>query len=223
MNGSIAGKCSRMSSHNPVNDRKALRRSAAVSKVCGNRTRISYRVRSRGNLANNPSSFALSVSDRSLGWRRNSHIRERNSFRSALDSWALYAWVIFPPLPVHGLVELLGDVETIDDCPGVGQQSPAGVVERLAHVSPVRLYLPPLLLRHLPQAVPARRLVPPLGHGEHLGPVGVGQIRQERDIEFVPLLQAQLVDPHVTDQPLGIDLFGLGVGQLVADDQADGL
>src|SRR5262249_41152249 len=147
MNGSIAGKCSRMSSPNPVNDRKALRRSAAVSKVCGNRTRISYRVRSRGNLANNPSSFALSVSDRSLGWRRNSHIRERNSFRSALDSWALYARVIFPPLPVPGLVALLGAGLEPGQAVGVpvshrhiGQR--VGLLRGLAEAEPIQIVGP---------------------------------------------------------------------------------
>jgi uncharacterized membrane protein len=42
-----------------------------------------------------------------------------------LDSFALYARVIFFPLAVDGLVELLGDVEAIDHRPGLGQQSPA--------------------------------------------------------------------------------------------------
>ena len=131
--------------------------------------------------------------------------------------------MIFFPLPVHGLVELLGDVEAVHDRLGVGQQPPAGVVERLGHVRPVRLHLPPLSLGQLLQALPARRLVPPLGHGQHLRPLRVRQVGQDGDEEFVPLLQAQLVDAHVGDDPPGIDLLGLGVGQLVADDQPDRL
>ena len=53
------------------------------------------------------------------GRRRNSHIRDRNAFRSAFDSFFLYARVIFFPLAVHGLVELLGDVEPVHDRPGL--------------------------------------------------------------------------------------------------------
>jgi hypothetical protein len=143
--------------------------------------------------------------------------------RSAFDSFFLYARVIFPPLPVHGLVELLGDMEPVHHCFGILQQLPTGGVEGRAHVGPVRLHLPPLLRRQLLQTLLARRLIAPLGHRQHLGPVGVGQVGQDRDVQLVPLLQAQLVDPDVMDHPLGIDLLGLGVGQLVADDQADRL
>jgi hypothetical protein len=110
-----------MSSHNPVNDRKAFRRSAAVSKICWNRTRMSYSVRNRGNLTNNCSSFAFSSSDSSCGLRRNFHISDRNSLRSAFDSFCLYARVIFPPLPVHRRVELLGDMEAVHDGSSVRQ------------------------------------------------------------------------------------------------------
>src|SRR5262249_4748726 len=59
------------------------------------RTRIAYSCRSRGSLRNNPSSFSLSSRDSSFGSRRNSHTSERNSFRWATDSFALYARVIF--------------------------------------------------------------------------------------------------------------------------------
>jgi hypothetical protein len=62
-----------------------------------------------------------------------------------------------------------------------------------------------------------------LGHGQHLGPFRVGQVREDRDVQLVPLLQAQLVNADVLDHPPGIDLLGLGVGELVADDQADRL
>jgi hypothetical protein len=118
-----------------------------VSKICPNRTRMSYSVRSRGNVWNSFSSFTFSSSLRSAGFRRNSHISDRNSFRWAFDSFALYARVIFPPLPVHGLVELLGDVEPVHHRLGVRQQIPAGGVERRGHVRPVRPHLPSLLWR----------------------------------------------------------------------------
>ena len=77
--------------------------------------------------------------------------------------------MIFPPLPIDGLVELLGDVEAVDHRPGVGQQAPAGGVQRRPHVRPVRPHLPPLPLRQSFQALPAGRLIPPRGHGQGHG------------------------------------------------------
>src|SRR3954470_16031689 len=151
MNGSIAGKCSRISSHNPVSQRRACRRSLAVSKISWNRTRISRSFRKRGSFSNSPSSLAVSSSVRPLGLRRSSRISERNSFRWALVSFALYARVIFPPLPVHGLVEQLGDMEAVHDRSGIREEAPAGGMERRPHVGPVGLHLLPLLVRQLLQ------------------------------------------------------------------------
>ena len=131
--------------------------------------------------------------------------------------------MIFPPLPVHGFVELLGDVEAVDHRLGMGQQAPTGGVQGRPHVGPVGLHLPALVLGQLFQARLAGRLVPPLGHRQHLGPVGVGQVGQDRDVQLVPLLEAQLVDADIVDRPLGIDLLGPGVCELVADDPADRL
>jgi len=136
---------------------------------------------------------------------------------------ALYARVIFFPLAVHRLVEQLGDVEPVHHRLGVGQQPPAGVVERLGHVRPVRRHPPTLLRGQFFQALAGRRLVAALSHRQHRRPLRVGQVGQDRDEEPVPLLQAQLVDTHVADDPLGINLLGLSVGQLVVDDQADHL
>src|SRR6516164_6086787 len=146
MNASISGNSFRMSSHSPVRWYSARRRVRAVSKIRWKRTWISYSTPSRGSRVNSASRFARSSGDTSSGRRRNSHIRARNSLRSAFDSFALYARVIFFPLPVHGLVELLGDVEAVHHAAGVRQLVPAGVVERLAHVGPVGLHLPPLRL-----------------------------------------------------------------------------
>jgi hypothetical protein len=130
--------------------------------------------------------------------------------------------VIFPPLPVDPLVEELGDMEPVHHRPGVGQQVPAGVVKGLPHVGPVRLHLLPLLRREVFQAFPGRRLIPALRHGQHRRPVGVRQVGQDRDVQPVPLLQAQLVDPDVRHDPFGGDLLSLGVRQLVTNDQGDG-
>src|SRR5207237_2582516 len=116
--------------------RSAFRRSRPLSKIFWNRTRISYSARNRGNWRKSPSNFCLSSLVRSRGSRRNSHISDRNSFRSAFDSLALYARVIFFPLAVDGLVERLGDVEAVHHRLGVRQQGPAGVVERGRHVRP---------------------------------------------------------------------------------------
>src|SRR4051812_7754856 len=109
MHDSNSGQSSRMSSHSSVKERRALCRLGAVSKMRWKRTRNSYRVRSRGSLANKVSSFVFSSSDNSCGLRRNSHIKERNSLRCAFESFALYARVIFFPLAIDGLVEVLGD------------------------------------------------------------------------------------------------------------------
>src|SRR5437660_10645081 len=100
---------------------------------------MSYRVRSRGNLTNNRSSLAFSSSDRSCGLRRNSHISDRNSFRSAFDSLALYARVIFFSLAVDGLIELLGAMSASHHRLGVAQQPMQGIVDCLRHVRTVRL------------------------------------------------------------------------------------
>src|SRR5271157_348840 len=123
MKAANSGKWSSMSRNNSINARWALRRSVALSKILWNRTRSSYNVRNGGNFPNSLSSFSLSSRESSSGRRRNSHIHERNSFRSARDSFALYARVIFFPLAVDGLVELLGDVEAVDHGPGVEQQA----------------------------------------------------------------------------------------------------
>jgi hypothetical protein len=95
--------------------------------------------------------------------------------------------------------------------------------ERRGHVRPPRLDLLPLPLGQLLQAVQPRRLVPPLGHGQHLLTLRVREVGQDRDEELVPLPQAQFVDSPIGDDPQRIDLLGLGVGLLVAVDQPDRL
>src|SRR6516225_5938836 len=173
MNPSNSSEKSSMSRNKPTKARSALCRSWAVSKIFWKRNRSSYSARSRGSFPNSARSFCLSGPDNSQGLRRNSHISERNSFRWTFDSLALYARVIFFPLLVDRLVEQLGDVKAIDHRLGLGQQRPAGVVERLGHIGPVGLHLLPLLKGQLFQAFAGRCLVPPVGHRQHLGLFGV--------------------------------------------------
>src|SRR5262245_26374741 len=135
---SSSGEKSNMSRNKSIKARWARRRSWAVSKIFWNRRRNSYSVRSLGSFPNSASSFSFSVRDNVRGSRRNSHISARNSLRRTFGSFALYARVIFFPLAVDGLVELLGDVEAVHDRLGLGQQVPAGAVEGLGHVRPVR-------------------------------------------------------------------------------------
>src|SRR5947209_12586499 len=114
MNPSNSSEKSSMSRKSPTRARRAFRRSQVLSKILWKRTRNSCSVRSPGTCRNSASSFCLSARVSSCGLRRNSHSKQRNSCRSALDSFALYARQIFFPLAVDGLVKLLGDVEAID-------------------------------------------------------------------------------------------------------------
>jgi hypothetical protein len=135
----------------------------------------------------------------------------------------LYARVIFFPPAVDGLVEQLGDVEPVHHRRRSWQQRLTGVVERLGHVRPVRPHPAALTFAEFFQAFPGGGFVAALGHGQHLGVLRVGQVGQDGDEPLVPLLQAQLVDAHVGDDPRRIDRLGAGVGELVADDQLDHL
>ena len=58
-------------------------------------------------------------------------------------------------------------------------------------------------------------------HGEHLRRIRVGQVRQQRHVQLVPLLEADFVHAHVSDQPHRVD--PLVILQLVLDDQFHGL
>src|SRR5437763_8398684 len=140
MKASNSGKSSSMSTNKSSKARCAFHRSPAASKIFWKRTRNACSSRNRGNLPNSTSSCCSSSFVSSCGLRRNSHIKERNSFRSAFESFALYARVIFFSLGVDRFIELLGYVETVHHRLGVGQQAPTGVVERLRHVGPVRLH-----------------------------------------------------------------------------------
>jgi hypothetical protein len=114
-------------------------------------------------------------------------------------------------------------MKAIDHGLGVRQQLPASVVEGRGHVGSIRLHPLPLRFAQLFQAFSGSSLVPSFRHGQHLGPLGVGQVRQNGGVQLVSLLQTQLIDAHVGKHPLRIDVLGLGVGPLVADDQSDRL
>ncbi len=127
--------------------------------------------------------------------------------------------MIFFPLAVDGLVEQLSNMKAIHHRLGLWQQVSTGVVKRLSHVGSVRLDLQPLLGSQFFQAFSGGCFIPARFHGHDLGTFRVGQVRQDENPELVPFLQAQVVDAQVGDPSLGIDLPGLNIGQLVADDQ----
>jgi hypothetical protein len=124
--------------------------------------------------------------------------------------------VIFFPLGVQRLVEQLGYVKAIGHAARLGQKILAGFVERRPQVGSVRADLLPLWLRQLPQTRFAGGFVASLGYGQHLRMIRVRPIGQHRDVELVPLLQTDLINPHVGNDPVGIDL--LVVAHLIADD-----
>src|SRR6516164_9324472 len=136
-NFSRSGKASMASKHNFVNANDAWRRRVVVSKIVLKRTRSSYSVRSDGICVNNFSSLARSSGVRSLGSRRNSHICERNSFRSAGDNFALCCRVIFFSLAVDGVVPQLGHMKTINYSSRLGQEPSTNAVVRRTHVHPI--------------------------------------------------------------------------------------
>jgi len=113
----------------------------------------------------------------------------------------LYARVIFFPLPVDDFVELLGDVKAVHHRLRRRQQRPTGIVVRLRHVRPVHLDPAPLRFAQLFQAFPGRTLIASFGDRQHFGLGRVTQVGQDRAEELVPLLEAQLVDAHIGDQP----------------------
>jgi hypothetical protein len=111
-------------------------------------------------------------------------------------------------------------VKTIDHRLGMGQQLATGIVKRDGHVGPVSPHLLALLGRQFFQAFSGRGLIAPFGHRQHLGLFRVRQIGEDGTVEFVPLLQTQLIDADIGNLPVRINLFSLGVRQLMADDQA---
>src|SRR5947209_4297339 len=123
----------------------AFRRSDAVSKIVLKRTRRLYSARNWGICANSFSSLSRSFSVRSAGSRRISHISERNSFRSARDSFALYARVIFFSQPVEGFIPQLGHVKSVGNAACIGQLFAARAVVRRPHIHAVAAHLGTLL------------------------------------------------------------------------------
>src|SRR5208283_2769121 len=138
---SSSGNASVASRNNSVRAKAACCPSDAVSKISLKRTRNRYSVRNWGICVKSCSSFARSCSVKHAGSRRISQSSDRNTLRSARDSFALYARVIFFSQPVEGLIPQLGHVKTVRDALGVGEQRLAGVVERLPHVHPVAAHL----------------------------------------------------------------------------------
>lgn len=132
----------------------------------------------------------------------------------------MYARVIFFPLRVQRFVEQLGHMKTIRHAAGLGQEISARLVKRRPQVGPVRTHLLTLLRRRLPQARFAGGFVSPLSYRQHFWILWVRPIGQHRDVQFVPFLQTELIDPHIGNDSIRVDLFV--VAQLVAYDPAHG-
>src|ERR1035438_6334110 len=146
--------------NNSVRASAARRRFVAVSKIALNRTRKLYSVRNSGICANSFSSFCRSAAVRLSGERRISHISERNSFRSARDSFALCARVIFFSQPVEGVIAQLAHVKSVGNSACIGQLFAARAVVRRPHVHAVAAHLGTLLRCHALQAGPPGGFVP---------------------------------------------------------------
>ena len=78
-----------------------------------------------------------------------------------------------------------------------------------------------LLLRQAIQARFPRRPVLAFGHRQNAGPLGIAQVREQRRIKLVPLLQTQLVQTDIGDLQVRVDR--LSVGQLFLYDPHDHL
>src|SRR5271156_1884529 len=133
-NFSSAGNASMASKQNRVRASLAWHLCVSVSKIVLKRPRNSYRVRSCGICLNNSSNLVRSASVKSLGSRRNSHICERNSFRWARESFALYCRVIFFSLAVDRLAQQLGHMKTINHPCRLGQETGTHTVVGRPHV-----------------------------------------------------------------------------------------
>jgi hypothetical protein len=124
--------------------------------------------------------------------------------------------VIFFSLTINGVVEQLGHMKTIDHPLGVGQESGTHIVVGRSHIHAIAAHRGPLFQRQTLQALASRRLVPPRLHRQDLETLGVCQVRQERHVQLVPLLEADLIDANSADDLLGI--HHLGRAHLVLDD-----
>lgn len=107
-------------------------------------------------------------------------------------------------------------MKTVRHAPGVRQTFLARFVEGRSHVHAVAVHLRPLRRRQTLQALPPGRFVPPRLHRQQPRPLRVRQVGQQRHVQLVPLLQADLVHAHVANHPRRVD--ALGLLQLMLDD-----
>ena len=89
------------------------------------------------------------------------------------------------------------------------------MVVRCPHVHTISKHFATLLGREQVQASLGRFLVAARLHRQHLGIVRIGQVRHDRHVQLVTLLQADFVYADIRDHTLRIDRHGLAVGQLV--------
>lgn len=104
---------------------------------------------------------------------------------------------------------------------GIGQQTLAGVVERLPQVYAVAVDLVALLGRQAFQAGPSGRFIPPRLDRQHTRPLRIRQVGQHGHVQLVTLFQTNLIHAEIANYPLRIDRFD--ILQLVLDDTADRL
>jgi hypothetical protein len=89
------------------------------------------------------------------------------------------------------------------------------MVVRCPHVHTITKHLVTLLGCEQVQASLGRFLVAARLHRQHLGMVRIGQIRHDRHVQLVTLLQADFIHADIRDHTLRIDRHGLAGGQLV--------
>ena len=112
-------------------------------------------------------------------------------------------------------------MEAINDLPAVRQERLPRRRERRAHVGAVRPHLRPLLDAQTLQAFFGRRLVASLGDRQDPRRLRIAEVCENRDVQLVPLLEADLVEADVRDHAVGSD--PLRVLQTVRDDRRDHL
>jgi len=112
-------------------------------------------------------------------------------------------------------------MEPIRHGTAVGQAQGARRRISRPHIDPMGAHLAVLFLREPVQAPQRRGRVPAALHRQDPRPRRVAQVSHQGHVEFMPLLQAQFIQPDVGDHAPGIDPSILG--QLILDDPVDRL
>ena len=97
-----------------------------------------------------------------------------------------------------------------------GQKLGTHAIVGRPHVHAIAAHAGPLFHRQTLQALGGRRFVAPRHHRQYLGMLRIAQVREQRHVQLVPLLEADLIHPDIADDLLGIHY--LGRAHLVLDD-----